>query len=300
MKIKKIFKNISIFAISFFVIFLVFFAKNEAFAIETGKYTTNINTYIDNPFTNKPEDKGVLADPSSKALGESMARGVIGNVGLVEVDKNKNVYLTIRILKSFAASNIRYSYSTNGTFTNAPYQITAENKAKSTKDFRIKVPTYDAVIKVNMYVEPMGRDVICFIKASSLTPGTGDFTSLIDTNKEVKKEEPKQQEVVNKQPQTKTEQIQKQQVPQTVNNQQENVVKEDKQKEETALIQEDKKEEIEKPKEEVKEEKKEEDKKENVSVQNNKKFNHLVWIIPVVIGAVIFGIVFAVKFKNKK
>ncbi len=51
-----------------------------------------------------------------------------------------------------------------------------EDFTNNTTDFRMQVPSENAIIRCNMYVIPMGRDVI-YITVGNLQSGSGGISS---------------------------------------------------------------------------------------------------------------------------
>ena len=69
------------------------------------------------------------------------------------------------------------------------------------------IPSENAIIRCNMYVIPMGRDVIFYITVGNLQSGSGDFVT------SVKVEEPEQPAVTTPQTQTPSSQTSSEQTP---------------------------------------------------------------------------------------
>ena len=82
-----------------------------------------------------------------------------------------------------------------------------EDFTNNTTDFRMQVPSENAIIRCNMYVIPMGRDVIFYITVGNLQSGSGDFVT------SVKVEEPEQPAVTTPQTQTPSGQTSSEQTP---------------------------------------------------------------------------------------
>lgn len=54
-----------------------------------------------------------------------------------------------------------------------------ENYTNNTADYRMKVNSENSIIRCNMYVIAMGRDVIFYITVSNLQAGSDDFITSV-------------------------------------------------------------------------------------------------------------------------
>ena len=153
-----------------------------ALALGMGAYTGSVVTSYYNPDTGNVDDGGT----SNAELGEGMCRSATHTRGLVEVDKNGNTWVTIRLLLASNCKNAAF-YTRTGynSYSRASHEITSENSASDSIDYRFRVPSAGTNIKATMYVTPMGRDVTWYLHVdpSSLSAGAGDFVVCIDTSK---------------------------------------------------------------------------------------------------------------------
>lgn len=153
-------------------------ASVQVLAASNGIYTATATPHYRHPGTGKIEDSG---GEGSAVLGQSMTDSATFKQALVEVDENGNTYITVRLKLSQYTKDHQFQVDgeRNGTFTPATVSIMQENLGEDTTDYRMQVPSENAVIRCNMYVIPMGREVIFYITVSDLQAGSGDFVTSI-------------------------------------------------------------------------------------------------------------------------
>lgn len=158
-------------------------ASVQVLAASNGIYTATATPHYRHPGTGKIEDSG---GEGSAVLGQSMTDSATFKQALVEVDENGNTYITVRLKLSQYTKDHQFQVDgeRNGTFTPATVSIMQENLGEDTTDYRMQVPSENAVIRCNMYVIPMGREVIFYITVSDLQAGSGDFVTSITVNPE--------------------------------------------------------------------------------------------------------------------
>lgn len=135
-------------------------------------YSCQIARTYEHPVSGKVEDSG---GSSSKATGQGMVEGVIASKGLLEVTDANEYYLTFRMSLIDQTSNYQFSVQKRGesSFQTQSVTQTASGKDKNgtTKDFRIKLPSQDSIIRCSMYVKPMGRNVSFYFYPGNYTEG---------------------------------------------------------------------------------------------------------------------------------
>lgn len=135
-------------------------------------YSCQIARTYEHPVSGKVEDSG---GSSSKATGQGMVEGVIASKGLLEVTNTNEYYLTFRMSLIDQTSNYQFGVQKRGgsSFQTQSVTQTASGKDKNgtTKDFRIKLPSQDSIIRCSMYVKPMGRNVIFYFYPGNYTQG---------------------------------------------------------------------------------------------------------------------------------
>ena len=175
-------------------------------AASNGIYTATATSHYKHPTTGKIEDSG---GEGSYVLGQSMTDSALNKAALVEVDPQGNTFVTVRLnlMDNIQNPQFQVDGSRNGNFSSVSATVMQEDFTNNTTDFRMQVPSENAIIRCNMYVIPMGRDVIFYITVGNLQSGSGDFVT------SVKVEEPEQPAVTTPQTQTPSSQTSSEQAP---------------------------------------------------------------------------------------
>lgn len=104
-----------------------------------------------------------------------MTESALNKSALVEVDSNGNTWVTIRLN---LMDNIQSPhFQVDGSAVSAT--LMQEDYSNNTSDFRMRVNSENSVIRCNMYVIPMGREVFFYITVGGLSGGSGDFVTSI-------------------------------------------------------------------------------------------------------------------------
>lgn len=140
---------------------------------ETGiVYSCTINRSYSNPVTGEVEDSG---GESSYATGQGMVEGAVYASGLMEVTDSGNYYLTIRMSLIDYTSNQSFSVQNVGDsgWSGTGIAVTGNGSDNNgtTSDICMQVPSENCLIRVSMYVSPMGRDVVFYIYPSDYSEG---------------------------------------------------------------------------------------------------------------------------------
>lgn len=177
-----------------------------ALAASNGIYTATATSHYKHPTTGVIEDSG---GEGSYVLGQSMTDSALNKAALVEVDPQGNTFVTVRLnlMDNIQNPQFQVDGSRNGNFSSVSATVMQEDFTNNTTDFRMQVPSENAIIRCNMYVIPMGRDVIFYITVGNLQSGSGDFVT------SVKVEEPEQPAVTTPQTQTPSSQTSSEQTP---------------------------------------------------------------------------------------
>lgn len=168
------------------VVMLAFMAgitSVPALAASNGIYIATATPHYKHPGTGKIEDAG---GDGSSVLGQSMTESATYKKALVEVDPSGNTYITVRLQLMDNIKNPQFQV--DGKAVSA--SLMQEDYTNNTADYRMKVNSENSIIRCNMYVIAMGRDVIFYITVSDLQSGYGDFIA------SVKVEQPKQPDPV--------------------------------------------------------------------------------------------------------
>ena len=142
-------------------------------AAQHGIYTAAATPSYRNPSTGEIEDSG---GEDSAVLGQSMTESVTYGRALVEVDQDGSTYATIRLQMMDNIESV--SFQVDGYGVSATTM--QENYGSNTADFRMRVNSEYSVIRCNIYVTAMGREVVFFITLSGLQDGSGDFVTSIE------------------------------------------------------------------------------------------------------------------------
>ena len=162
-----------------------------ALAASNGIYTATATSHYKHPTTGLIEDSG---GEGSYVLGQSMTDSALNKAALVEVDPQGNTYVTVRLnlMDNIQNPQFQVDGSRNGNFSAVSATVMQEDFTENTTDFRMQVPDENAIIRCNMYVIPMGRDVIFYITVGDLKSGSGDFIASVKVEQPTQEPEPEQ------------------------------------------------------------------------------------------------------------
>lgn len=160
-------------------------------AASNGIYTATATSHYKHPTTGVIEDSG---GEGSYVLGQSMTESALNKAALVEVDPQGNTYVTVRLnlMDNIQSPQFQVDGSRNGNFSAVSATVMQEDFTENTTDFRMQVPDENAIIRCNMYVIPMGRDVIFYITVGDLKSGSGDFIASVKVEQPAQEPEPEQ------------------------------------------------------------------------------------------------------------
>lgn len=131
-------------------------------------YTATATPHYRNPATGIIEDSGGEA---SEVLGQSMTEGCVSSAAFLEIDDAGNRYVTLRLGLMDNINNV--NILADDDWTNTYYQCSPQTIAVdgATTDFRFLVGSEGAIFRINMYVVPMGREVIYYVALSNFVEG---------------------------------------------------------------------------------------------------------------------------------
>ena len=174
-------------------------------AASNGIYTATATSHYRHPTTGVIEDSG---GESSYVLGQSMTDSALNKAALVEVDSSGATWVTIRLN---LMDNIQSpQFQVDGSSVSAT--LMQEDYSNNTADYRMRVNSENSIIRCNMYVIPMGREVIFYITVGGLSAGSGDFVTSITVEEPEPVVEPEPEP---EQPETTTPQTPSNQTPST-------------------------------------------------------------------------------------
>lgn len=151
-----------------------------AYAATSAVYTGTTNPTYENPITGTIEDS---AGTSNVSLGETMVTNVTHANALVEQDTEGNVYFTLRFYQADSLSDVQFETDGggDGNFVATEGTVMQTDAAEETVDYRFQVSSTDSVVRINMYVDPMGRAVTYFVSVSDLVEGNNDSVPFVQT-----------------------------------------------------------------------------------------------------------------------
>ena len=118
---------------------------------------------------------GGIEDPGkNEGIGQGMAEGVLDSQALYEEVGGKRL-LTIRLHMMDNVSKVGIAVQRKGAsgFSNASYDT--PQGAGEWKDFRFQLPAKECVIRLSLFIDAMGREVIFYGDMGKMTPGNTDF-----------------------------------------------------------------------------------------------------------------------------
>lgn len=174
-----------------------------ALAASNGIYTATATSHYKHPTTGKIEDSG---GEGSYVLGQSMTDSALNKAALVEVDPQGNTFITVRLnlMDNIQNPQFQVDDSRNGNFSSVSATVMQEDFINNTTDFRMQVPSENAIIRCNMYVIPMGRDVIFYITVGNLQSGSGDFVTSVKVEEPAQEPEPEPEQPTTNTPAAQT------------------------------------------------------------------------------------------------
>lgn len=121
------------------------------------------------PVTGTIEDAG-----KNEGIGQGMAEGVLDPQALYEEVGGKRL-LTIRLHMMDNVSKVSIAAEKRGSsgFSNVSYD--SPQGGGEWKDFRFQLPAKECVIRLSLFIDAMGREVIFYGDMGNMTPGNTDF-----------------------------------------------------------------------------------------------------------------------------
>lgn len=135
-------------------------------------YSCTINRSYGNPVTGEVEDSG---GESSYATGQGMVESAVYSQGLMEVTDSGNYYLTLRLSLLDYTSGHTFAVQNVGDsgWMDTATAVTANGSdgSGSTADICMQVPSENCIVRISMYVSPMGRDAVFFVYPTNYSEG---------------------------------------------------------------------------------------------------------------------------------
>lgn len=138
-------------------------------------YSCQVQRSYAHPVTGQVEDAG---GTSAQATGQAMVESCIDGAGMLEVADDGSVFLTIRMNLMDLTSNHAFQVQEWGSdgWSDPALGVTqtGSNDLGDTSDVCIQLPARESVVRVSLYVNQMGRDVVCFCYPGELAQGAPD------------------------------------------------------------------------------------------------------------------------------
>lgn len=142
------------------------------YAASGNVYTCSVTPCYRHPVTGEIEDSG---GESSYATGQGMVEGCIYTTGIMEVTDSGEFYLTIRMsLIDYTSNQSFWVQNVGDSGWSSPAMGVTGNGTDgngTTADVCLQVPSENCVVRVSMYVSPMGRDVVFYLYPSNYSAG---------------------------------------------------------------------------------------------------------------------------------
>lgn len=145
-------------------------------AASNGIYIATATPHYKHPTTGVIEDSG---GDGSATLGQSMTESATYKKALVEVDPEGNTYITVRLQLMDNIQNPQFQVDGKSVSATLMQENYGSLSKDNTADYRMKVNSENSVIRCNMYVIAMGREVVFYITVSNLQEGSGDFITSV-------------------------------------------------------------------------------------------------------------------------
>lgn len=128
------------------------------------------------PLEGNIEDSG---GESSEALGQSMVTKMVAETATYD-DANKNLDVTFYMMNSISDLDIQVQFTGTDMFTSVDfYQL---EKGDDEACFRVPVTVKSDILRIEAFVEPMGRAVVFYVVIEGALEGV-DFDTLPSGNK---------------------------------------------------------------------------------------------------------------------
>lgn len=154
----------------FAIIFVIFLMVNSV-----SVYAASVEIAYMTPHYRHPIS-GIIEDPGqNEEIGQGMTESVLFPQALLETDDNGKMYLTTRNKLAQHISSMKFAVQKKGGkgYTEVPYEVTGQGT--DYKDTRFQIPSRSSVIRMEFFVEPMGRTVIFYGLMGKIVPGNTDF-----------------------------------------------------------------------------------------------------------------------------
>lgn len=147
---------------------LAFLLLFPSLCLAQGPYIVDMHAYYRNPQTGVIEDSG-----KNEGIGQGMAEGVLHPQALYQ-EIGGRAYLTLRLHMMESISKVTISLEEGARGFKRVNYDTPQAKG-DWKDFRFPLPNGKCLIRLALFVDPMGREVIFYGDMGKMTEGNTDF-----------------------------------------------------------------------------------------------------------------------------
>lgn len=109
------------------------------------------------PLTGAIEDSG-----NNEAIGQGMVTSVLSSSGFYEVDNEGNRWLTLRLNMADHLGDVSFAVQNRGAGGFTGVEALEVGRTGTTVDYMIAVPGPDAVLRIEAFIQDMGRSVIFY------------------------------------------------------------------------------------------------------------------------------------------
>ena len=137
----------------------------------------SVTAHYVHPVNNTVEDSG-----NNEEIGQGMTEAVLGPQALVEVDEKNNIYATFRFNMTDQISDIKIAVQKIGEKAFKSVSYTKMQSTSKTMDLRVPLTSKDSIIRIEAFVDAMGRAVIFYGKLGQRVEGNTDFVVSVSTD----------------------------------------------------------------------------------------------------------------------
>lgn len=144
-----------------------------AHAVTGNVYKGTLERCYRHPVTGVIEDSG---GEGEYATGQGMVEGCLSTKCMLEVTDSGYYFLTIRLGLIDYTKNREFEVQKWGAkkWSAAKFIVTKKGKDKgeTAYDYCIRIPSQKSIVRMSMFVKPIGRNVICYLYPTKLKIGT--------------------------------------------------------------------------------------------------------------------------------
>ncbi len=146
-------------------------------------FTAVVSPSYEHPQSGEIEDSG---GKSAYATGQGMVESAVSKKGVLEVGTDGSFYLTMRmnLIDHIKSIDLKTQEPSANKWKSIKGEVTKQgsNRNGTTYDVRVKVPSQNAIVRIDMFVQSMGRSVIYYVSLDKLKAGAPKgFKTLVVT-----------------------------------------------------------------------------------------------------------------------